>query len=1517
MQYCPENYIACSIIYILNLSGLIAVLIIVIKNRFEYKFIIRQLNSEVDYTINHTHQKNLHIFLKYILLQGLFFFLCLNCLIMIFLWDSDFGFMEIGNLINFIILSCLFYLDYRHYYRITKQLRILIAALFMLQLLTTLTFIIERTQENQNINFDAERIGYFVNMIFLALINIISIFSPDFKYVKDYIGLQNYGSILNQSNYLIINEIGSLIIEKNEQKNHTHRQKKLPSFLEQLMPDESHEHERKKSNIALQQQFIIQPMEETQTPFDDEQSRQQKLEEYQQIKNELKQIHQQLDAKLEQYIKKEELEDEPQYITPTKVEDSKVVSFNEKMKQIEEKQREQQLLEEKKQQEQNEANKYEIKYIRIDDWEDVKEKGKRFIYYKVVYYSNTHQRDIKILKTLKEFEALHKVYDEKLLQSLLMRYIEKENEFPAIPLRKPGEKLNQKEMQQRSKQLEQFLQFIVKSCLKSPDLDDFLREKQQQKYLSEEDLDTQAKDIDQLLQQNNIENMLMNRGSMSIKKMLDFQEEEAETQKEQLSQSVIVFTEQQYEQKFDKKQFENKTMDYKFIIKETKKQGGTEFYQLTGEYDSKVYSQVWRRYNEFKELHRKILEKQITLPPELPNESPDGTNKTIYRKAALAEYVNKLLTQYSKNLLEYDINMSIYNFYALLEPILKEQEFDTPITGINVLVKPQDSKPHHKYILLDHLILELEFANSEPITDLAFYYFNIENNIVQNNIDGLHICKIFDGNTIHYQDQYNFTIDLSKYISSSKELDKVLLLAYRKDKNQNPWSDLILIQNEKLLPEDYTSLDQIIGKKKEKFAYKTAATQFTIQFECKILDCYPKNHQYFSDEVGQFFFPEGMKLAQEQKEIEYQQFVMTSEVGERQYCFCLIFYSQVNEDLYKGLFKQNGIMLSSKYNYQEQSFELLKFLYQISISKQEMPIERVIQNIIDDLHLPDYAILEYETSQKIQFYNYTSFPPSSSESFLALFSLLKIDQIVQVFQAILLEKKILIVTNNRKLPPLIIDAFISLLYPFEYNHILIPILSDDLLEYTQAPVPYILGITHGQFKKLRNNDDIQNIIIIDLDKYTVDGIQFIQDQVFEELRHNLKKLNIQINHQYQPYSKLNAYINNNLIRDTFLNVAKSILFDYKKYLKQSDFNREKYLRNHNTKFEKLFTDTRYFNYFIQCRNQLQYNDSMYEYFDDCLMNQSNNVFELAKLEIYQAKKPNLKGINGIFSYDQYPIMDDNLLIPQPKLKKQDSIYLIKISKETSLSILKQELTLIYVFWFQLLYSYLKYHQADNSYSEIIIQSLDILRHMNDQKIIIEKQIFKILFQCCSLFRRDDFALQIVQLMKQLGYQRDLLLYSNYFVYLRNKRNKQSIEPFEFILKSHYQIEAKCSKCNMLRSIEEIFANFVNETPLIPCLSRGTLGCNNQFYPQLIYDGVSTNIVKPSCVKDQILKEFYCNFIELPQINIDLKFKYKHKKQEIIFVNLATMYVQDDEEVIEGYQDFMQCVNTYRKKQLNL
>lgn len=39
---------------------------------------------------------------------------------------------------------------------------------------------------------------------------------------------------------------------------------------------------------------------------------------------------------------------------------------------------------------------------------------------------------------------------------------------------------------------------------------------------------------------------------------------------------------------------------------------------------------------------------------------------------------------------------------------------------------------------------------------------------------------------------------------------------------------------------------------------------------------------------------------------------------------------------------------------------------------------------------------------------------------------------------------------------------------------------------------------------------------------------------------------------------------------------------------------------------------------------------MYEYFDDCLMNQSDNVFELAKLEIFKAKKPNLKGIDGVF-----------------------------------------------------------------------------------------------------------------------------------------------------------------------------------------------------------------------------------------------------------------------------------------------
>lgn len=43
------------------------------------------------------------------------------------------------------------------------------------------------------------------------------------------------------------------------------------------------------------------------------------------------------------------------------------------------------------------------------------------------------------------------------------------------------------------------------------------------------------------------------------------------------------------------------------------------------------------------------------------------------------------------------------------------------------------------------------------------------------------------------------------------------------------------------------------------------------------------------------------------------------------------------------------------------------------------------------------------------------------------------------------------------MPGRIIDAFLQLLFPFEFTSILIPVLPDNLRNYIEAPVPFMIG----------------------------------------------------------------------------------------------------------------------------------------------------------------------------------------------------------------------------------------------------------------------------------------------------------------------------------------------------------------------------------------------------------------------------------------------------------------------------
>lgn len=76
-----------------------------------------------------------------------------------------------------------------------------------------------------------------------------------------------------------------------------------------------------------------------------------------------------------------------------------------------------------------------------------------------------------------------------------------------------------------------------------------------------------------------------------------------------------------------------------------------------------------------------------------------------------------------------------------------------------------------------------------------------------------------------------------------------------------------------------------------------------------------------------------------------------------------------------------------------------------------------------------------------------------------VFKFLPLQCIISIFEAVLLEKKIIFVSQSRTILGFAIEAFLSFVFPFRWEHVLIPILPAPLKEYLSAPVPIIVGIT--------------------------------------------------------------------------------------------------------------------------------------------------------------------------------------------------------------------------------------------------------------------------------------------------------------------------------------------------------------------------------------------------------------------------------------------------------------------------
>ena len=349
------------------------------------------------------------------------------------------------------------------------------------------------------------------------------------------------------------------------------------------------------------------------------------------------------------------------------------------------------------------------------------------------------------------------------------------------------------------------------------------------------------------------------------------------------------------------------------------------------------------------------------------------------------------------------------------------------------------------------------------------------------------------------------------------------------------------------------------------------------------------------------------------------------------------------------------ICLISKYPYVTEMKKCLQSIYSLIIQNKDNVQDDKGGNIINDLimHIINSVPIP-DIESRIQFYipyfyegmelkcpnlGDLKIMNSTISDLLNLFS---IDNILTIFRLLIFEKKILFIDGDYTRLTNVTDNFISLLYPFQWMHTYIPIMSDQMLKYLETFLPFLNGIHLSLMPlvtDLFNTGDMEEgeemfLIYINQDrlylgssligkkikpnKYIEENVPALPYGLEKELKNKLKKIKDEIEYS----QKKNAY-NRDLseyhlnIRNVFIEMFVQMFHEIDKYLCFLDddvvFNKNLFMETvpkEDKKFYDEFIDTQLFQLFTQnfVNDELDYFKSMKDEFN------KNNQFSNDKNE---------------------------------------------------------------------------------------------------------------------------------------------------------------------------------------------------------------------------------------------------------------------------------------------------------------
>jgi len=250
-------------------------------------------------------------------------------------------------------------------------------------------------------------------------------------------------------------------------------------------------------------------------------------------------------------------------------------------------------------------------------------------------------------------------------------------------------------------------------------------------------------------------------------------------------------------------------------------------------------------------------------------------------------------------------------------------------------------------------------------------------------------------------------------------------------------------------------------------------------FEPQVVFKYPPPLPDKPDKLGAdavpFCFPDikdTEKIFSEQP-VETFSFILTNSDGSLRFGFCRRFLGPVPECY---------VLISSvaSYSLVLQILSIIEefpdidsatlFLEQIHKSEMPKPGEVLTVQVPDDEGDRCYSLPRADNV-----YEYLDYV-----SYGQLFSLISVKDIQYLFDALLMARRIIVISSTLAVLSGCMLAIKHMVYPLDWQHIFIPILPETLIDYLCAPMPFLIGILSSS-EPLLVNLPLEEVVILNLD----------------------------------------------------------------------------------------------------------------------------------------------------------------------------------------------------------------------------------------------------------------------------------------------------------------------------------------------------------------------------------------------------------------------------------------------------